>query len=77
MGGAVYLKTLKEGQGYINNTIIKNAFTPINGAVVSRGGCIYIDSTSSSLNLLLENMDLSNCIARADGGGIYMIASDR
>ncbi|CAD8198753.1 unnamed protein product [Paramecium octaurelia] len=77
VGGAVYMKTLKEGQGYLNNTIIKNAFTPINGAVVSRGGCIYVDSTSSSLNLLLENMDLSNCIARADGGGIYVIASDR
>ncbi|CAD8089599.1 unnamed protein product [Paramecium primaurelia] len=77
VGGAIYLKALKEGQGYINNTIIKNGFTPMNGAVVSRGGCIYIDSTYSSLNLLLDNMELSNCIARADGGGIYLTASDR
>lgn len=61
----------------MNNTIIKNAFTPINGAVVSRGGCIYIDSTYSSLNLSLNNMELSNCIVRADGGGIYLTASDR
>lgn len=49
----------------------------MNGAVVSRGGCMYIDSTYSSLNLLLDNMELINCIARADGGGIYLTASDR
>jgi len=49
----------------------------MNGGVVSRGGCIYVDSTYSQLNMLLENMELKGCIARADGGGIYVIASDR
>lgn len=46
-------------------------------AVVSRGGCIYVDSTYSALNLLMEYIELNNCIVRADGGGIYLIASDR
>ncbi|CAD8119529.1 unnamed protein product [Paramecium sonneborni] len=77
VGGAVYLKTLKEGYGYVNNTVITNAYTSLDVAVVSRGGCIYIDSTYSQLNLLMEYMELSNCIARADGGGIYLITSDR
>ena len=35
----------------MNNVIIKNAYTPMNGAVVSRGGCIYVDSLYSALNL--------------------------
>lgn len=49
----------------------------MDGGVVSRGGCIYVDSTYSQLNMLLENMDLRECIVRADGGGIYVTASDR
>lgn len=49
----------------------------MNGAVVSRGGCMYIDSTYSNLNMLMENMELKGCVARADGGGIYVTASDR
>ncbi|CAD8104832.1 unnamed protein product [Paramecium sonneborni] len=77
VGGAVYLKALKEGQGYVNNTVIKNAYTSMDVAVVSRGGCIYVDSTYSALNLLMEYIELNNCIVRADGGGIYLIASDR
>ncbi|CAD8199978.1 unnamed protein product [Paramecium pentaurelia] len=77
VGGGIYVKTQKEGQVYFNNTMISNALTPMNGGVVSRGGCIYVDSTYSQLNMLLENMELKGCIARADGGGIYVIASDR
>ena len=49
----------------------------MNGAVVSRGGCMYVDSTFSELNMIMENMELKSCIARADGGGIYVTASDR
>ncbi|CAD8202516.1 unnamed protein product [Paramecium octaurelia] len=77
VGGGIYLKTQKEGQIYFNNTLITNALTPMDGGVVSRGGCIYVDSTYSQLNMLLENMELKGCIARADGGGIYVTASDR
>jgi hypothetical protein len=25
----------------------------------------------------MENMEMSNCIVRADGGGVYLISSDR
>lgn len=59
------------------NSIIEYAYTPMNGAVVSRGGCMYVDSTYSELNMIMENMELKSCIARADGGGIYVTASDR
>ena len=77
MGGGIFVRALKEGEIYFNSSTIVNAFTPMNGAVVSRGGCIYVDSTYSQLNMILENMNLKGCIARADGGGIYVAASDR
>lgn len=49
VGGGVYIKTLKEGVGFINNTIIWKAYTPLDGSAVTRGGCIYVDSSVSEL----------------------------
>ncbi|KAM3138145.1 hypothetical protein pb186bvf_009818 [Paramecium bursaria] len=75
-GGAVYIKTSRSGYVYINNTQITNAQTPLDGSVVSQGGCIFVDGTESQVNYIMDNSYLSECSVRADGGAIYMDASD-
>lgn len=47
LGGAIFLRTLKEGIVVLQNISIQYGFTPLNGAVSSRGGCLYIDSMAS------------------------------
>lgn len=47
LGGALFLRTLKEGIVILKNIRIRYAYTPLNGAVSSRGGCLYIDSMAS------------------------------
>lgn len=47
LGGALFIKTLKEGIVTLRNISIRYAYTPLNGAVSSRGGCLYIDSMAS------------------------------
>lgn len=76
VGGAIYIKTYKDGLGYFNNTKVYYSYTPMNGEVVSSGGCVYLDATGSNLNFTMNNMDFKECIARAYGGGIYVVSSD-
>ena len=56
---------------------IQYAYTPLDGSVVSRGGCMYIDSTGSELQMTLSNSDFRDCFARGDGGGIYVESFDQ
>lgn len=67
---------LKEGNATIDSIIIQYAYTPLDNNVVSRGGCMYIDSTASKLQMTLNNIELKDCFARGEGGGIYLDSFD-
>jgi len=56
VGGGIYFRALKEGKGYFNNISIRYGYTPLDGSAVSRGGCLFIDSFSSQLDMKLEGV---------------------
>lgn len=62
--------------GYFKNVTITYGLTPLDGSVVSRGGCVYLDSLSSEMNMTFDSVRFQDCSVRADGGGIYVITSD-
>ena len=47
LGGALFIRTLKEGKVNLTNLQFRYSYTPLNGAVSSRGGCLYIDTMAS------------------------------
>ncbi|CAD8178109.1 unnamed protein product [Paramecium octaurelia] len=77
LGGAMFLRTLKEGIATLTNVTIRYAYTPLNGAVQSSGGCLYIDSMASQLDMKIQSSEFSDCFTRGEGGGIYLISYDK
>ncbi|CAK90140.1 unnamed protein product (macronuclear) [Paramecium tetraurelia] len=77
LGGAMFLRTLKEGTVILKNVSIRYAYTPLNGAVSSSGGCLYIDSMASQLDMKIQSSEFSHCFTRGEGGGIYLMSYDK
>ncbi|CAD8097272.1 unnamed protein product [Paramecium sonneborni] len=77
LGGGLFIRTLKEGIITINNISIQYAYTPLNGAISSKGGCLYIDSMASELDMKILNTHLKNCFTRGGGGAIFLVSYDK
>ncbi|CAD8210428.1 unnamed protein product [Paramecium pentaurelia] len=77
LGGALFLRTLKEGIVILKNIRIRYAYTPLNGAVSSRGGCLYIDSMASQLDMEILGSQFYDCFTRGEGGGIFLMSYDK
>lgn len=77
LGGAIFIRTLKDGSVSLRNITVRYSYTPLNGAVSSRGGCLYIDSMASDLDMVIENADFKDCFTRGEGGGIFLISYDK
>lgn len=77
LGGGLYIKTLKEGKVTLKNISVRYAYTPLSGTVSSRGGCVYIDSMASELDMKIENAEFKDCFTRGEGGGIFLVSYDK
>ncbi|CAD8095274.1 unnamed protein product [Paramecium sonneborni] len=77
LGGVLFIRALKEGKITLQNISMKYAYTPLNGAVSSRGGCLYVDSMASQLDMKILNTELKDCFTRGEGGGIFLISYDK
>ena len=71
------MRTLKEGIFELRNISVQYAYTPLNGTIKSRGGCLFIDSMASKLDMNIMNVDLNECYTRGEGGGIFLMSYDK
>lgn len=76
LGGGIYLRTLKEGRVTFENLVLHHLYTPLKDSTPSRGGCMYINSGESNLNMRISNVSMEDCSVRAEGGCIYLHTSD-
>lgn len=75
-GHAIYaagllIKLIDDGNLLINNTIFTNQINNLESEYLSNGGCLYIDSSGSFLNVQLNQVKMNNCVTRSEGGCIY------
>lgn len=42
----------------------------------TNGGALYVDSSLSSLNMLISYTSMANCMSRKKGGCIYLLSSN-
>ncbi|CAD8105803.1 unnamed protein product [Paramecium sonneborni] len=73
-GGSIYIRALKEGQILIKNTSFKVSRTLLNSSFDSKGGCLYVDSRASQLNMTIIQSNFEDCVSRQEGGAIYILS---
>ncbi|CAK60023.1 unnamed protein product (macronuclear) [Paramecium tetraurelia] len=73
-GGSIFIKSLKEGQILIKNTLIQASSTQLDSTIGSKGGCLYIDSKESKLNMTIIDTNFEDCFSRQEGGAIYVLS---
>ncbi|CAD8113596.1 unnamed protein product [Paramecium sonneborni] len=75
-GGGFYI--IAQGISFINiiNSAFLNTRTTLSSLYFSKGGCFYIDASSSVLTLNIKNTTFDSIYSRSDGGAIYIIPSE-
>ncbi|CAD8097570.1 unnamed protein product [Paramecium primaurelia] len=73
-GGSIFIRTLKQGLILIKNTQIKASSTQLDSTIDSKGGCFYVDSKASQLNMTIINTNFEDCVSRQEGGAIYILS---
>lgn len=46
----------------------------MNSNLDSKGGCLYVDSKTSELNMTIINTNFEDCSSRQEGGAIYILS---
>ncbi|CAD8196278.1 unnamed protein product [Paramecium pentaurelia] len=71
-GGAFYLIPQSLGSLRLMNSQFLNCKTITTNSERSQGGTLYIDSSQSQLDLLIQNTNVTNSYSRNEGGCIYI-----
>lgn len=72
----MYLTTIQPGNITINGyTSLSNLHSSTSTEVEGTGAGIYIDSSGSSLNMLVDGVSFSNILGRTIGGAFYIVSS--
>ncbi|CAD8196346.1 unnamed protein product [Paramecium pentaurelia] len=71
-GGAFYLIPQSMGSLKLMNSQFSNCKTIETNLERSQGGTLYIDSSQSQLDLLIQNTTVTNSYSRNEGGCIYI-----
>ncbi|CAD8063527.1 unnamed protein product [Paramecium sonneborni] len=71
-GAGMMIETIDAGNITIINTQFNRQYNSLLNQYSSNGGCLYIDSSKSKLNLIIDRVDMQECVTRIDGGCLYL-----
>ncbi|CAD8169357.1 unnamed protein product [Paramecium pentaurelia] len=75
-GGGFYIVVFGQSVINITNSQFSNTKSTLSSLYFSKGGCFYIDASSSTLTLKIKNVTFDGSYSRYDGGAIYLSPSE-
>ncbi|CAD8128288.1 unnamed protein product [Paramecium sonneborni] len=71
-GAGLIIQTIDAGNITIINTQFIRQYNSLLNQYSSNGGCLYIDSSNSKLSLIIDRVEMQECVTRLDGGCLYI-----
>lgn len=68
----MYIETIESGIITISQSRFENQYNSLLNQYSSKGGCLYIDSSNSGIDLTITSVVMDNCVTRTEGGCIYL-----